>query len=251
MGYFTASLGFSMVLQPKMSSLPEVIKPHLWTWTRINRANHPSDGFWIGTNEKGERWLTKLRGSFYAYREIVFSRLAQELGWSIQSSCFVILDKNSAAELGRDVGEIHSLHCYMQEHATELCSKECPIKNIRGPSSIERILSSGIKNIRDLIKCDIAAYLFGANELCGYFFTPDHGFVIIDSEQMFSTESKPIEQSDRLNCGDGINLAIEVCEEIASLNEKMLSQILKIPDGVNIEENWSIKNILDSVVTRY
>lgn len=176
---------------PQMSSLPKFINSHGWTWQRLEDKGR---NFWVGTDLQGNRWLTKLRGSFYAYREIVFARMLQELGWSIQSSCFLKLDKVSALTLGSEENEVHSIHWFMEEHQFGGCSIHCPLPYINECLTIKDFIKLGVPYIRDLFKCEIAIHIFGANEPCGYFYTPEHEFVIIDSEHVFSTQPAPIEE---------------------------------------------------------
>jgi len=161
-----------MPRHPQISSIPPVINCEEWEWTPFESNTHLSDNFWIGKDKQGNRWLTKLRGSFYAYREIVFTRMAQELGWSIQSSSFIKLDKHSANTLNKQEGEVHSAHWYMEEHQVGPCCFECPLEQLSQCSSIEDVSNSQVGHIRDLLKSEIAIYLFGANESCDKFFTP-------------------------------------------------------------------------------
>ncbi|MDO8414637.1 MAG: hypothetical protein Q7S87_00345 [Agitococcus sp.] len=239
-----------MSSHPKMTSLPAVVDCAEWDWKPADSMN----GFWIGTDKQGNRWLTKLRGSFCAYREIVFARIAQELGWSIQSSSFICLDSRSAKMLGRAESEVHAVHWYMKEHQAMPCSLGCPLVPLRNgiPTNrfIEKLSSSQIGNIRDLLRCEIAIYIFGALEPCGYFYTPEHDFVIIDSELVFSSGPRPINESPLLKNSDGtisdesVILALEVCAQVSALSEDMVSRIIAIPNEIHIDENWSISDIV-------
>lgn len=226
---------------PQISSLPKFINSYGWTWKSLEDKGHD---FWLGTDLQGNRWLTKLRGSFYAYREIVFARMFQELGWSIQSSCFLKLDKTSALEIGGEENEVHSIHWFMEEHQFGGCSINCPLVSLNGNLTIDDFMKSGVINIRDLLKSEIAIYIFGANEPCGYFFTPEHALVIIDSEQVFSTQPVQIEDSPWFADKDGLKLALEVCSEIAAITNSQINRFLDIPQEISVEETWPIKNRL-------
>ena len=58
-----------------MPDLPSVLNCGDWNWSPYEAGK--SKPFWLGTDVEGTRWLTKMRGGFNAYREIVFARLAQ------------------------------------------------------------------------------------------------------------------------------------------------------------------------------
>ena len=220
-----------------------------WSWKRIQTPTFPAKDFWIGTDTQGNRWLTKLRGSFYAYREIVFARIAQRLGWSCQSSMFVRLDEESARAIGRKAGEVHAAHWYMSEHASTRCGKDCAMVQVFGREveSINAVKIAGISHLIDWPKSELAAYIFGGNEPPGRLFTIAHEFVVIDSEQMFSTGPCPFEGSPWIKNSDGTvfpggkELAAEVCAEIASLPGSFLSEALTKPPRLNVKLSWPIK----------
>ena len=174
---------------PKMSSFPTVIETVGWRWDQLAAPDRELDGFWIGVDADGNKWLTKLRGSFYAYREIVFAKLAQTMGWSCQSSVFIRIDVDSAEKLGVQAFEVHAAHWFMNEHCPSACGPRCPfvpiINGVR--CNLEYISKSQIKYMMDWPKSVIASYVFGGSEPPDRFFTSDHEFVIIDSEQMFAT----------------------------------------------------------------
>lgn len=186
---------------PLMSELPTFLETSGWSWEQIKAPAHPSDGFWVGTDQYGQRWLAKLRGSFYAYREIVFARLAQDMEWSCQSSTFIRLDADSAHRLNRDVGEVHGAHWSMEEHVYPPCGTDCALfplvgHEVKAPSELN---FPGVSGLIDWPKSEIAAHIFGGNEPPGRLFTVEHEFVIIDSEQMFSTNPSNLDSSH--GCG--------------------------------------------------
>lgn len=229
---------------PLMSELPQFLNTKGWCWRKAHISGVPSYDFWIGTDTSGNEWLTKLRGSFCAYREIVFAHLAQAMNWSCQSSIFIILDVETAQFFGCDVGEIHAAHWYMQEHYL-VCEKNCALKKLNGVSDVDNLPIGAIDHIIDWPKSEIAADLFGANECSGKFFTVNHEFVIIDSEQMFSTCSQDLNLNswvlmDNMCSIGGYAVAVEVCREITSLPNTIIQKALEIPKGIYIDERWSI-----------
>jgi hypothetical protein len=208
-------------------------------------------GFWLGTDRQGNRWLTKLTGDFCAYREIVFGKLAQQMGWSCQSTVFMRLDDQSANEIGRQPGELHAAHWFLDEHIHPPCNHDCGLAPLvgKGVRTIEDIAHLSIAHILDWPKSDFAACLFGGNEPPGRLFTKKHEFVIIDSELMFSTgpcsfESTlwwGVEQTPRPS---GMKLAKEVCSDLVGLGHQSLASALSLPAGVTVEERWAISPLL-------
>ncbi|MGF6664988.1 hypothetical protein QF000_006656 [Paraburkholderia atlantica] len=233
---------------PQMRDLPPVLDATGWRWERYASPSCPSDGFWLGRDTNGNRWLTKLRGSFYAYREIVFDRLAQKMGWSCQSSAFLQLDALSANTLGIDGREIQDLHWFLDEHAPAACSGDCPLDLLCGRSidSVDDLPVSKFQHLLDWPKSDFAACLFGANDSPGLLITSAHELVIIDSEQMFLTGPVRLDGAAWWNMRDGSpspsgrKLAREVCQDLCGLSAADIKDALSIPKGISIDKNWPI-----------
>jgi hypothetical protein len=232
---------------PLTSELPPVVETTGWEWSPFEAPVHPSNGFWLGVDPEGHRWLTKLTGSFYAYREIVFDRLAQAMGWSCQSSVFMRLDAASATVLRRPAGEIHAAHWFLNEHGHPPCAPGCALEPLVGKAvtSVDDLANLGVMHIIDWPKSELAAYLFGGNEPPGRLFTVNHEFVIIDSELMFSTgpcpfDGSPWVQNAASELGGGCGLAVEVCRDFAALSASTVAEALALPPGIVIEERWPI-----------
>ncbi|MGA4239432.1 hypothetical protein ACI2TX_21820 [Ralstonia nicotianae] len=231
-----------------MRDLAAVLDTTGWTWERYETLSFPSSTFWLGRDKEGNRWLTKLRGSFRAYREIVFDRLAQAMGWSCQSSAFLKLDVQSSITLGRNSGEVHDAHWFLQEHALSPCSDACQLNFLfdRSFASVDDFQGSKIEHLLDWPKSDFAACLFGANEPSDRLFTAAHEFVIIDSELMFSTGPCRLEGTRWWNLADGNPspsgraLAAEVCREFCQLSAADIQGALWIPDGIKVQKKWPI-----------
>ncbi len=81
-----------MRIFPAIDELPSMLQTRGWQWEQFSCSPYPKHGFWLATDERGHQWLAKMRGSFYGYRELVFARIAQRLGWSCQSS-FVVFGR--------------------------------------------------------------------------------------------------------------------------------------------------------------
>jgi hypothetical protein len=231
-----------------MSDLPQSITTAGWSWERFAAPSVPSHNFWLGTDHEGNRWLTKLKGSFYAYREIVFARLAQAMKWSCQSSVFLKFDRVSTSTLGVDPGEPHAAHWFMSEHKNQPCSGDCALRFLCDKEilTVNDLAGSQIAHLLDWPKSEYAVYLFGGNEPPGRLFTTAHEFVIIDSEQMFSTGPCAFDTAHWWNDPDGEPsqsgraLAAEVCADLASLSERDIEDALLIPQGIKVRKRWPI-----------
>jgi hypothetical protein len=57
-----------------MRELPPTLLAEGWAWQFFSTPSFPSQQVWMGTDALGRVWLTKLSGSYHAYREIVFAR---------------------------------------------------------------------------------------------------------------------------------------------------------------------------------
>lgn len=239
---------------PLIRDLSQSVITTGWSWERFDAPSMPSSNFWLGTDHAGNRWLTKLRGSFYAYREIVFARLAQAMKWSCQSSVFLVLDEVAASTLGATRGDIHAAHWFMPEHKSQPCSGDCALrflcdKEIR---MVDDLVGSQIAHLMDWPKSEYAAYLFGGGEPPGRLFTTEHEFVIIDSEQMFSTGPCKFDTAhwwnnpDRQPSRSGRELAAQVCADLASLTTREIEDALRVPKGVQIRESWPIARNLQA-----
>jgi hypothetical protein len=233
---------------PSIAELPAVLDSTGWTWEQYETPSFPSHSFWVGTDSDGRKWLTKLTGDFYAYREIVFARIAQKMGWSCQSSTFVILDDRSADCLGVCGGNVHAAHWFLVEHASTSCSRGCPWEACKGHviDDLDDLNGCKVFRILDWPRSEIAAALFGGNEPPGRLITAAHEFVIIDSEQMFSTGPTDVTKTQWWNRHDGTaspsgrQMTFEVCRRVSQLSDNVLADALAKPSGVAINELWPI-----------
>ncbi len=236
---------------PKICELPRVLKTDGWKWERFSPPNNPSYNFWVGTDSNGLKWLTKLKGGFSGYREIVFASLAQEMGWSCQTSLFAVFDEKSLEQLSiKKENNIHAVHYFMNEHSSKSCTEGCPIRHLgEANRKIEKLNKLQISNIMDWPKSVIAACIFGAGEPSDRFFTDSHKFIIIDSEQMFQSNPGNFNQTSWDTNHENIELQeikIETCRNIAGLPESIIQRSLEKPNGINFKESWPIKDSLNS-----
>lgn len=236
---------------PLIRDLPLIVDTDGWIWQPFDPPSAPSHNFWLGTDSQGNRWLTKLGGPFRAYREIVFARLAQQMGWSCQSSVFMRLDKESASAIGARPGEVHGAHWFLDEHVYPPCSEGCGLTALLGKpiQAIEDVVDLSVEHIIDWPKSELAACLFGGNEPPGRLFTKKHEFVIIDSELMFSTGPCSFASTIWWGSQDtptpsGLALAKEVCADLLALGSGSLAAALKIPKNITVQEIWPIAPFL-------
>jgi hypothetical protein len=241
---------------PLMSDLPSVVTTRGWAWEQIKKSAHPSDGHWLATDADGRRWISKLRGSFYAHREIVFAKLAQAIGWSCQSSTYIRLDAASAETLGVTDGEVHAAHWYMDEHVATPCSPSCALRPLFGLEvrSVADLEGIEIAHLLDWPKSEFAAHIFGANDGIDRFITSQHEFVMIDNEQMFSTGPCSFDSVSWLRDHSdeayrkGLAVAIETCVDVASITPAQLTEALAVPRGVKIDRSWPIASKIKQAI---
>ena len=220
-----------------MRDLPPALDTTGWTWCSFKAPVAPSDNFWLGVDRQGNRWLTKLTGGYCAYREIVFARLAQQMGWSCQSSVIIRLDECSAKAIGAEPGQIHAAHWFLDEHIYLPCADNCSLIPLKEKThiAVEDIAHLPIAHILDWPKSELAACLFGGYEPPGRLFTKEHEFVIIDSERMFHSDPCAFDcttwwGSRETPTPSGVNLAVEVCTDFLALGLKFLEVALTHPE---------------------
>jgi hypothetical protein len=174
--------------------------------------------------------------------------------WSCQSTVFMRVDPVSAQVLKVKAGEIHAAHWFLTEHVNPPpCASGCALEIMLGRAfgRTEDLDGIAIPHIMDWPKSYIAASLFGGNEPPGRLFTASHEFVIIDSELMFINGPSNIEESIWVSGADGElpspagkRLAKEVCEELLSLPETEIRFALTVADGVQIDKQSRIGQLL-------
>ena len=76
--------------------------------------------------------------------------------------------------------------------------------------------------------------MFGANDGPDSLITTDDEFVIIDSEQMFSTCPTPFANTLWWDTAGGRELAAQMCREVASLTPDQFEDALRRPSGVRL-----------------
>ena len=185
---------------PLIKDLPLLAVADDWKWQSpmtgqaTQKLRTPTE-FWIGIASDGRRWIVKMRGSTYAYREHVYAALAQCLGLSCQSSIFLRLPPDAPPLANCHQRSRNQLAIWLLEkHQDGSCSIGCPLvefrmrfKTSQGTDVVEVILNSKIKNMADWARGEILGYLCGQFEPGGIFCTRDHELVLIDNECMWNT----------------------------------------------------------------
>ena len=215
-----------------------------WAWSKLD----DSDEFWIGTDLIGARWLLKNRGSFYAYREMVFSLFAEELDINVQKSRYLILDAEMSEKFGSSRYELAI--GFIEPAKSNLDKKFGPFQKAYESSenSLELLVRCGHQDALDKVKVDMLSHIFGATETSEIFLSEDGRIYIVDNEQMFS--SGP---TDLLACpwfidsyDAAMKIALPLCESLCDLLDNRLNEILFYPKQYEIEETWPIEPLLVS-----
>ena len=224
-----------------------------WEWTKRQFGSYC---FWTVTDIASNSWIVKFTGSFYSYREWVFSRLATSLGLNARNVRLAWISKHDLLQTGqKDSGPFQLLLKYIERHDHTPCNPNCPWPELercfKKENDICEVFSSiSISNAVDYILKDFLADIFGANEPSECLFGTDHMFYIIDNEQMFSTTpsgeiSAPwlfAKNGDRSACGH--KLLFDLCCKIVSLTDADLRSITKCPDEYKFDMRWNILPIL-------
>lgn len=228
-----------------MRDLPQIVETTRWSWTPFDSAK--GDRFWVGTDDSGNQWLTKLRGPNRAYRDIVFCRVAQTLGWSCQSTVLVRVDSESAKLLGVESTSLHGAHWLFQEHDNTICKSNCcPLKSQGGIDfdHVDELALPGIAHLLDYPRSILAAHLFGASEPPGHLISSHHEFVIVDTESMFSADPAGMHSFHFLdhetNPRGMEELAVELCRQVVDLSQSDLDWMLSTSCGVAMENSSKV-----------
>ena len=244
-------------MYPPIDQLPCFVETRNWTWKPFEGLSELGADFFEGVDELGAKWLTKMRGSFRGYREIVFERLVQRASWLCQSSTFAILDNSSLPMRNHPGSErIQLVTRVLREHGPEDCKPECPIGPLRGDLSqlyddpLKALASSPLKGVLNIARAEILAPLLGGTECAGYLTTTDHRVFLIDGELMFLTWPSDVRETYWWNRSDGSpwsagqQLTRDVCATVGSFEDDELEAILELPEDLEIELNWPLRPLL-------
>ena len=226
-----------------------------WEWREDEFGPYRSC-FWTVREPAGKLWIVKFTGSFYSYREWVFSRLATRLGLNARKVRLARISKSDLLHIGRKGTEPFQLLLEPVEmHGDPPCNPHCPFPELKRHINEENDLpevfsSSSVSNADDYILKDYMAAIFGANEPSECLFGTDHRVYIIDNEQMFSqtpvgTISAPwLFAKDGDYSERGHKLLSALCHKIISLTDTDLQNISKCPEEYRVDATWPILPIL-------
>ena len=244
---------------PLVKQLPPVIETQNWDWKPFKSPLSGETGFFVGTDKLGNAWLTKMRGSFYGYREIVFERLVQRAGWLCQSSSFAILERKSLPRRMTPGSErIQIVTRLLREHGSVNCNPNCPIGPLRGNldhlsgDPLILLAASPLEDALNVAREQILAPLLGGNEPAGCLTTVDHRVFLIDGEQMFATKPSDVRETSWWKRSDGSpwptgqRLTREICAAVGSFEDDELESFLERPQGIRIKLIWPIRPLLYS-----
>ena len=220
----------------------------------------PSDRvrFWTAEDTQGVRWLTKLRGGFYAVRERAFSIIAQALEISCQSSTFLKMPSRSRSATfpcrGVDFDDTYQLASwFLDEHSQyHECCDDCPLVELDDefqlrPYDVGVLTESRIKNALDLARGEMLGMLCEMHERPDSLFTVNHAFVLIDNDQMFSRNAGAdlldspwiVDDDDRIR-PTGLEVAARLCEQVLSLPDAVFKEAIRMPPGYSPRMNWTV-----------
>jgi hypothetical protein len=242
---------------PQISELPPFLRTDGWSWEKFDSPTGLGSDFWVGTDREGNRWLVKPKGSFDAFRERVFGALAQRIGLSCQSSVLVELSKGSPPLEGRSHHDpynerVHVALWLLPEHSRCWLGKACPVVTLfdhlqKKEDRVAAFLGSTVEHAVDWIRGDMMLYLCMAHEPSGRLFTPDHQFVLIDNEKMFSSAAEHLEDCDwlydreRNPSAAATEIALDLCDRLSSVGDEDIETFCAIPSGFVVRQIWRIK----------
>jgi hypothetical protein len=227
-----------------------------WTWSRPNPShswpNELNPDWWVAVDNVGRKWVVKMRGSTYAYREHVFSALAQRLGISCQSSVYLTIPRNAPPMLRDPKPKSHQLAlCFLNEHRDACSEEKCPLRvldcqcpELNTEADLQSFISCGISRAVDRFRGEILGYLCGQDEPPGWLFTLDHSFVQIDNEMMFATGPADLKGCEWLRFSVGRQCAENVCTRLSELSNEELLGFAQIPKGYVVEYKSDIRRRL-------
>jgi hypothetical protein len=223
---------------PTITDLPSYVVAADWTWDRPKPRSDPYHGcssdWWIGTDNAGRRWVVKMRGSNYAYREHVFSALAQRLGIACQSSVYLVIPPKAPPLLNTINSESYQLALwFFEEHRRPCLQENCPLNllsiSLDTEADIEKYISCGVLNAIDRLNGEILGYLCGQHEPPGLLYTKSHEFIQVDNELMFSEDPVDLQNCEWLRFSIGKQCAATVCKKLSEIDDSELLNFSKVP----------------------
>jgi hypothetical protein len=242
---------------PLVNELPILVDTRAWEWKPFDSPLSDSRNFFVGTDELGNTWLAKMRGGFRGYREIIFERLIQRVGWACQSSSFASLDHSSLpSRMITGAESVQLVTRLLPEHGLDDCNSDCPIGPLRGDlwlldsDPIMVLAGSPLEGALSVARKEILAPLLGGNEPAGCLTTVDHRVFLIDGELMFAGNPSDVRKTCWWTRPDGSpwpagqRLTHEICAAVGSLQDDELESFLQEPKELKIELSWPIRPLL-------
>jgi hypothetical protein len=248
----------AQIQHPLVKQLPAVLDTTGWGWQRFEPPDLAHKDFWIARDTQGNKWLAKLRGSFRGYRELIFERLVQRIGWPCQSSAFTTLAPDAAPLLHNpDLERTQLLTWFLPEHVPGSCGSNCPngalkLKLDASPPAdpLEVLKEFGLESYIAWPLSQILAPVFGGNEPAGCLVTDAHQAILIDGELMFSSTPSDVRETSWWQRPDGApspagqRLTLEACKAVGSLEDKDLDASLEIPEGIEVRQLWDLRSLV-------
>ncbi len=246
-----------MTTYPRVDQLPAVVDTRSWHWEPFILPSGDERGFFVGRDEAGTLWLTKMGGSFRAYRELVFERIVQRAGWLCQSSAFAVLGRSSLPmRMTRHPERVQLVTRLLPEHGPEDCGPDCPIGPLRGDLSkidgdlVTILAAAPLQDGLNIARQELLAPLFGGYEPAGCLTTTDHQVFLIDGELMFASSPCDMRKTTWWTRPDGSpwltgqQLTRQICAAIGSFRDDELETFLDRPRKLPVQFGWQIRELL-------
>lgn len=243
----------SSTIFPRIAELPSLLSAESWNWERYITPSWPSYEFWVGEDAEGREWLVKMSGSFCAHRERTFAGIAQHLDISCQSSVYLTLPANSEPLRKTPHAKPYQLAIWLiPEHEPGFCNDDCQLASLNKiftdskKDNIIALRESSVLHAIDLVRGEMLGYLCDMHEPPGHLFTPDHEFVQIDNELMFTTADENFWECDWLKDCDneyseaGLREAIDLCEKVVEISDAQIKKFSMVPTGYDVEMVWDV-----------
>lgn len=194
-----------------------------------------------------------MSGSFRAHRERTFASLAQHLGISCQSSVYLTLPTDSEPFRETFNAEPQQLAIWLiPEHEPCPCCDDCQLsslkKGINDPEwdNVVGLRESSVLHAIDWMRGEMLGYLCDMFEPPGCLFTPNHEFVQIDNELMFTNaeadlwECVWLRDSSKEYSETGLREAIDFCERVVEVSDAEIEHFSMVPSGYDVEMLWDV-----------
>jgi len=140
---------------------------------------------------------------------------------------------------------------YLAEHVHGFCGESCPLRTFSDRFKVASdqlicLRESPISNAIDWARGEMLGYLCDMFEPPGRLFTPEHRFVQIDNELMFTAGSADLWECRWLKTTNnewsvaGLEEARQLCDAVADLPDRVFAQATAIPQDYALDMRWDV-----------